>query len=132
LYEVVDSRFLVEHFYSTEAETKQKTSRKLRELIQRKEGLLPTIVIGETVQIVCGKIGKEEAEACYLSLIRSGLRIQDLDQDIARQAGLLKCRYRNIPMGDCIIAATAIINKARVISDDQHFDDIKETKRGWI
>jgi len=129
---VVDSRFLVEHFYSTEAETKRKTSKKLRELIQRKEGLLPTIVIGETVRIVCEKVGKAEAETCYLSLIRSGLRIQDLNRDIAKQAGLLKCQHRNIPMGDCIIASTAIINQARVLSDDPHFDLIKEIKHSWI
>jgi predicted nucleic acid-binding protein len=132
LNEVVDSPFLVEHFYSTEAETKRTTSKKLRELIQRKQGLLPTIVIGETVRIVCEKVGKEEAETCYLSLIRSGLRIQDLDRDIAKQAGLLKCQHRNIPMGDCIIASTAIINQARVLSDDPHFDLIKEVKHSWI
>lgn len=130
--EVVDTRFLIEHLYSTEGEIKQKTSKKLRELIQHKEGLLPTIVIGETVQIVCQKVGKEEAEACYLSLIRSGLQIVDLNRDIAKEAGLLKCRSKNMPIGDCIIAATAIINTARILSDDQHFDDIKETKRIWI
>ena len=130
--EVLDSCFLIEHFYSTNTEIRQKTSRKLRELIKSREGLLPTIVIGEVVRIVCEKVGKEEAEACYLSLIRSGLRIQDLSQDIARQAGLLKCRYRNISMGDCIIASSAIVNKARVVSDDTHFDLMKEVKRGWI
>ena len=130
--EVIDSRFLIEHFYSDEAETKRKTSLKLRELIQRREGLLPTIVIGETVQVICQNVGREEAEACYLSIIRSGLRVQDLNKDIARQTGLLKCRYRKIPMGDCVIASTAMINQAMVLSDDPHFDAIKELKRTWI
>jgi predicted nucleic acid-binding protein len=132
LKEIIDTRFLVEYFYSAEAETKHKASKKLRELTKRKEGLLPTIVIGETVHIVCEKVGKEDAESCYLSLVRSGLQIQDLNQEIARQAGLLKCRHRNIPMGDCIIAATAITNKAKVLSDDPHFDAVKEIKRTWI
>jgi len=132
LKEVVDSRFLVEHYYSTRTETKQKTSKKLRELIQHNEGLLPTIVISETVQTVCESIGRREAETCYLSLIASGLQIQDLNPKIAKQAGLLKCQYRNIPMGDCIIASTAIINQAKILSDDPHFDNIKETKRSWI
>ena len=130
--EVVDSRFLVEHYYSTETETRQKTSKRLRELIQHNEGLLPTVVIGETVQTVCEKVGRQEAESCYLSLVASGLRIQDLNQEIARQAGLLKCRYRNVPMGDCVIASTALINQARILSDDPHFDLMKETKRSWI
>ena len=130
--EVVDTRFLIEHLYSDQTETRRRTSEKLRELTKRKEGLLPTIVIGETVQMICEKIGKEEAEICYLSLIRSGLEIEDLNQNIAKEAGLLKCRHRNIPMGDCIIAATATINRAKVLSDDPHFDAIKEIKRTWI
>lgn len=130
--EVVDSRFLIEHYYSTEPETKQKTSRKLRELIQQREGLLPTIVISETVQLVCEKIGRQEASTCYLSIVESGLRIQDLNPRIAEGAGLLKCRYKKIPMGDCIIASTAVINQARVLSDDPHFDIMREVKRSWI
>ena len=130
--EVLDSRFLIEHYYSTNTETKQKTSKKLKELIQRKEGLLPTIVISETIKIICEKIGREEAEICYLSIIASGLQIQELNPKIAKQAGLLKCQYKNIPMGDCIIASTAIVNQAKILSDDPHFDTIKEAKRSWI
>lgn len=130
--EVVDTRFLIEHFYSDQTETRRKTSKKLRELIQHEEGLLPTIVICESVQVTCKKRGREEAEIRYLSLIRSGLKIQDLNKDIAREAGLLKCRHRSIPMGDCVIAAIAIVNKAKVLSDDPHFDAIKEIKRTWI
>lgn len=130
--EVVDTRFLIEHYHSDQTETKRKTSRKLKELTKQKEGLLPTIVISETLRVVCEKIGKEEADTCYLSLIGSGLQIQDLDQEIAKEAGLLKCRHRDIPMGDCIIAATATTKKAKVLSDDSHYDKIKEVKRTWI
>jgi len=132
LKEVIDTRFLMEHYYSIEIETKQKTSRKFGELIRRNEGILSTIVICETVQIIYEKIGRQEAETCYLSIITSGLQIQDLTPTVARQAGLLKCQYRNISMGDCIIASTAIVNQAKVLSDDPHFDDIKEIKRTWI
>jgi len=132
LKEVLDSRFLIEHYYSTNIETKQKTSKKLRELIQHNQGLLPTIVISETIKMICEKVGREEAELCYLSIIASGLQIQNLNPTIAKQAGLLKCQYKNTPMGDCIIASTAIINQAKILSDDPHFDSIKETKRSWI
>jgi len=132
LSEVIDTRFLVEYFYSMETERRRKTSRKLKELTERKEGILPTIVLSEIIQLTCEKRGKEEAEARYLVLLGSGLQIQDLNQNIAKESGLLRCRYRNISMGDCIIAATAITNKAKVISDDPHFDVIKEVKRVWI
>ena len=129
---VLDSRFVMEYFYSDIQETKQNATKKLKEIIQRKEGILPTIVISETVQTVCEQIGREEAEICYASLTQSGLKIQSLNAPIARQAGLLRSKYRNIPMGDCIIAATAIANQAIVLSDDPHFDSIEETKRNWI
>ncbi len=129
---VLDSRFIMEYFYSDKTETKQKATKKLKDLIQRKEGILPTIVISETIQTICEKIGKEEAEICYANLTQSGLKIQNLTSPIAKQAGLLRSKYRNIPMGDCIIAATAIANQAIILSDDPHFDTIQETKRSWI
>ena len=129
---MLDSRFIMEYFYSDKNEIKQKATKKLKDLIQRKEGILPTIVISETIQTICEKIGKEEAEICYANLTQSGLKIQNLTPPIAKQAGLLRSKYRNIPMGDCIIAATSIANQATILSDDPHFDSISETKRSWI
>ncbi len=129
---VLDSRFVMEYFYSDKTETKQKATKKLKDLIQRKEGILPTIVISETIQTICEQIGKEEAEICYANLTQSGLKIQSLTSPLAKQAGLLRSKYRNIPMGDCIIAATAIANQATILSDDPHFDAIQETKKSWI
>jgi predicted nucleic acid-binding protein len=129
---VLDSRFIMEFFYSDKIETKQKATKKLKDLIQRKEGILPTIVISETIQTICEQIGKEEAEICYANLTQSSLKIQTLTSLIAKQAGLLRSKYRNIPMGDCIIAATAIANQASILSDDPHFDAIEETERNWI
>ena len=90
------------------------------------------MVIAEIAKITCGRQGKEMAESHYQALIQSGLQIQNLTPPIAQQAGLLKCSYQNLPMGDCIIAATAMINHAKVLSDDPHFDAIKELKRIWI
>jgi len=132
LKEVLDTRFLIEHYYTTGTETKQKTSRKLRELVQHKKGIIPTIVVSETIQTVCNNIGKDEAENCYQALLTSGLQIINLTTTIAKQTGLIKCQHKNIPMGDCIIAATAIANQARILSDDPHYDIIREVKRTWI
>ncbi|HML03731.1 MAG TPA: PIN domain-containing protein [Candidatus Bathyarchaeia archaeon] len=130
--EILDTRFFTEHFYSGRVETQQKTTRRLRELVHRNEGILPTIVISEVVQVTCEKRGRELAEARYHALIESGLQIETLTPTIARQAGIIKCQHKNIPMGDCIIAATAITNQARILTDDPHYKTIKETKSTWI
>jgi len=132
LKEVIDARFLREYFYSADVEIKGKTDRRLKNLIAKNEGILPTIVIAEIIQITCEIRGKDMAESRYQALIQSGIEIQNLTPPIAQQAGLYKCQYKNLPMGDCIIAATAILNHARIISDDPHFDCITETKRIWI
>ncbi len=130
--EVLDTRFLVEYFYATREETKKKTVTRLKELIAKNEGILPTIVIAEIIQVTCEKKGKDIAESRYQAIVQSGLQIQSLTSPIAKHAGLLKSKYKNVPIGDCVIAATAIANQARILSDDPHFDDIKETKRTWI
>jgi predicted nucleic acid-binding protein len=132
LKEVLDTRFLREYFYATDEEAKQKTSQKLKTLLSKSEGILPTIVIAEITQITCEIRGKDIAKSRYQALIQSGLQIENLTPNIAQQAGLLKCAYKNLPIGDCIIAATAIENHAKILSDDPHFDYIKDTKRVWI
>ena len=84
------------------------------------------------VQITCGRLGKDMAVSLFQALIQSGLEIQSLTPQISQQAGMYKCVFKNLPMSDCIIAATALVNNARILSDDQHFDSIDEVKRVWI
>jgi PIN domain nuclease of toxin-antitoxin system len=72
------------------------------------------------------------AESRYQALTQSGLQIQTLTPPIAKHTGMLKCKYKDVPIGDCIIVATAIENHARILSDDPHFDGVKETKHIWI
>ena len=130
--EVIDSRFLLEYFLSDNQETKSKTSKRLRSMMEKRTGILPTIVVTEIVRYVSDKRGKEEATIRYLSLKRSGLTIADLTAEIAREAGLLKSIHPNIPTGDCIIAATAMAKKAKILSDDHHYDEIKGVTRTWL
>jgi predicted nucleic acid-binding protein len=129
---VLDSRFLLEFFYSEDPKIRQKANQKMKELAQTSSGIIPTIVILEITQFICSKEGKAGADRVYLAINASGLKIESLSSSIAKEAGFLKSLYKHIPVGDCIIAATAIRNQARIISDDPHFDSIKETKRTWL
>jgi len=104
----------------------------MRELTQNCNGIIPTIVILEITRIIAEKEGKEKAEMVYLWLNSLGVKIESLSPSIAKEAGILKCTYRHVPTGDCVIAATAIRNQARILSDDPHFDEIEETKRIWL
>ena len=130
--QVLDSRFLVEYYYSEDKEIRHKTNQKMRELTQTSNGIIPTIVISETIQLICSREGKEKAEMIYLSIITSKIKMESLSPSIAKEAGILKSTYKQVPLADCIIAQTAIKNQARIISDDSHFDNIKETKRTWL
>jgi predicted nucleic acid-binding protein len=132
LKHVLDSRFLIEYYYSQNIDTKQKANQKMRELIKNRTGIIPTIVICETIQLIYSREGKEKADMIYLSIVSSGIKIDNLSPSTAKVAGILKSTYKNIPIGDCIIAATAINNQARILSDDPHFDLMKETKRTWL
>jgi len=129
---VLDSRFLIEYYYSQNPEIKQKFNQKLRELIRTSNGIVPTIVICETIQLIFSREGKQKADMIYLSIVSSGMKIENLSPSIAKDAGILKSTYKHIPIGDCIIAASAINNQARILSDDPHFDLIKEAKRTWL
>ena len=129
---VLDSSFLIEYYYSQNPEIKQKSNQKLRELIRTNNGIVPTIVICETIQLIFSREGKQKADMIYLSIVSSGMKIENLSPSIAKDAGILKSTYKNIPIGDCIIAASAINNQARILSDDPHFDLIKEVKRTWL
>ena len=130
--QVLDSRFLIEYYYSDDEETRKKVNCRVKELIATGNGIIPTIVICETIQLICTREGKQKAEMIYLSIMASGMKIESLSSLIAKEAGILKSIHKHVPMGDCIIAATAIRNQARIISDDPHFDSIDETKRTWL
>ena len=129
---VLDSRFLIEYYYSQNLDTKQKANQKMREMIKNSDGIIPTIVICETIQLIYSREGKQKADMIYLSIVSSGIKIESLSSSIAKDAGILKSTYKHIPIGDCIIAATAISNQAMILSDDPHFDLIKETKKTWL
>lgn len=130
--QVLDTRFFVEYHYSQDVEIRKKALQKIKELLQNCNGVIPTIVVLETIRIVAQREGKENAEMVYIWLTTIGIKIENLSPSIAKEAGILKSIYTHLPTGDCIIAATAIKNQAKIISDDTHFDFIKETRRTWL
>ena len=126
---VLDTTFLVLHYFSNDEGTLTKTRETLR--ISRKLGnraILPTIVLAEFYAQTYKRTGKEVADKHFREVVNSGLTIIPLTEQISYQAGLLRAKYQEkVPWGDCIVAATAVQNKARfVVTEDPHLMEIKE------
>jgi predicted nucleic acid-binding protein len=126
---VLDTTFLVLHYFSDDEDILTRTRETLR--ISRKLGnraILPTIVLAEFYAQTYKRAGKSIADKHFRELLDSGLVIVPLTEQISYQAGLLRAKYQEkVPWGDCIVAGTAIQNKAKfVVTEDMHLKGIKE------
>jgi predicted nucleic acid-binding protein len=126
---VLDTTFLVLHYFSDDEDILTKTRETLR--ISRKLGnraILPTIVLAEFYAQTYKRAGKSIADKHFRELVDSGLVIVPLTERISYQAGFLRAKYQEkVPWGDCIVAGTAVQNKAKfVVTEDMHLMGIRE------
>jgi predicted nucleic acid-binding protein len=126
---VLDATFLVVHYFSDEATVLAKTREILR--TSRKQGnkaIVPTIVLAEFYTQTYKRTGREVADKYFREIVNSGLNISPLTQEISYHAGLLRAKYKEkLPWGDCIVAATAVRNKAElVVTENPHFAELRE------
>ena len=128
----VDTRFFLTHFLAGSEELKSRTRKKMQEL-QQERAIVPTIVIHEVYKFEHENVGRDVAELRVATILRSNFSILELSSQIAIISGRLRCKYRTLPTADSIIAATAMeVKSLRVLSDDPHFQRIKEIKTEWV
>jgi predicted nucleic acid-binding protein len=132
LKEILDSKFLLTHYGAKDEEVLSRTRTKLAALRKERRGVLPSIVIAEVANAICQAAGRTEALAKLKALEHAGLEVVQLDAELAREAGFLQCVYRDLPLADCVIAATALRLRGRVVSDDPHFSKIRGLRTTWI
>jgi predicted nucleic acid-binding protein len=132
LKEILDSKFLLTHYGAKDEEVLSRTRTKLAALRKERRGVLPSIVIAEVANAICQEAGRAEALAKIRALEHAGLEVVQLDPELAREAGFLQCLHRDLPMADCVIAATALRLRGRVVSDDPHFSIVKGLRTIWI
>jgi predicted nucleic acid-binding protein len=131
---IVDTRFLIVSL-SSEDEKFKKWARAILETLQGKAnlGIVPSIVILEFYKTQLENLGKDVAEIRVNSILKSNLKVINLDTSIAIEAAKLRCKYAELPTADAIIAATAIKTSSEsVLTDDKHIKQIKETKTRWL
>lgn len=126
---VLDTTFFVLHYFSNDSDIQAKSKEILR-LCRRlgNKGILPTIVLAEFYAQAAKRAGREEAKKLFNEMLNADLDIVDMDVAIAERAASLRHKYQEkVPWGDCIVAASGINNKSNIIiSEDPHFDEIKE------
>jgi predicted nucleic acid-binding protein len=123
---VYDSRFFVELFYAKDEDSR----RRIREEKNCKEKYVSTVSIHEVYRLSLVREGRETAKL-RVALMKKGFQVVPVDDQIAQSSAELRKKY-NLSMGDSMIAATAASLKAICITDDPHFQQIKEIQTAWL
>ena len=118
---VLDSFAWVEYFLGSNH------GEKVKDFIESKKCVTPTIVIAE----LSAKYSNDKTDFTdKLKFIKFNSKIMFLTDEIAELAGKIKIQQRktkkDFGFADSIIFATALLCNARVISGGPHFEDIKE------
>jgi len=130
---IFETRFFV-HFFATPDVL---AHRRLVELMRRYDRrLVSAITLFEIYKLSLEKEGRETAET-RVSRIRDEFEVVPVDDPIAVRGAQLKHAMKvrkneDIPMADCLIAATGALSKAVCITDSPHFEGIPEVRRRWI
>ncbi|MGQ9543915.1 MAG: PIN domain-containing protein [Candidatus Bathyarchaeia archaeon] len=127
----VDTRFFLTHYLADTDQLKAKATRKMVEL-QREAAIVPTIALHEVYKFMHDHVGKDVAQLRVNSIMTSPFKIVDLTAKIAVTPANLRCRYRDLPIADSIVAATSETKSRRVLSDDSHFKKIREIQYEWF
>ena len=92
---VLDTTFLILHYFSDDATMTAKTREVLkgsRELGNK--GIVPTIVLAEFYAQTYKTAGRDVADKYFREIADSGLEIAPLAQEISYRAGLLRPKYQ--------------------------------------
>jgi predicted nucleic acid-binding protein len=122
---VYDTRFFADSYYSKD----ESLLKKIRAHRARKR-YVSAIVVHEVYNLAIQREGLETAKN-QVAHLRDEFEVVPVDDQIAETSAELRHKY-HLSMGDSMIAATAFVLKAVCISDDLHFEQIKEIETAWI
>jgi predicted nucleic acid-binding protein len=123
---VYDTRFFIEYFYSKDKNTLKKLT---ENLIHTRKRVISTVTIYEIYKLILSREGRDVAKY-RTDVITRDFQVENLTPEIAIRAAEINHGTGN-PMADSVIAATAQIENAPVITDDPHFEKIINLKTHW-
>ncbi len=102
---------------------------KVMEVLEKDSSEVWTCAV--TLAEVVSKVAREgrDVEAAYTMLL-SNSQIVDADEELSKQAGIMHCqmrmRVKDFGLADAYVLATARRLKAKVLTGDVHFKDVKD------
>jgi predicted nucleic acid-binding protein len=123
---IYDTRFFSALYYSEDMDIQER----VRKQKHRGEKFVSTVVIHEIYKLALSREGRETAKH-IVAFVKQNFKVVSVDDQIAQISAELRQKYR-LSMGDSMIAATADVLKAVCVSDDPHFQQIKEIRTEWI
>lgn len=125
---VFDTRFFIEHYYSSDVKVLHRTKEELKR--RAKERYISALVIHEVFWLTLER-EKPEVAVLRTDLLEKDFKVVKVDAQIAKSSAELRHKYK-ISMADSVIAATALLLKAMCLSDDPHLETVREIKTKWI
>jgi predicted nucleic acid-binding protein len=123
---VYDTRFFSALYYSKD----ERLLQRIREEKRRQEKFISTVVIHEVYRLSLQREGRETA-MLRIALLKQDFKVIPVTAEIAEISAELRQKHQ-LSMGDSMIAATASSLKALCVTDDPHFNRVKEIKTTWI
>ena len=94
--------------------------------------LIGTVNLGEVWYQVARKSSEKRADETVAELQKAGVRVEDVDWELARLAAGFKAKYR-LAYADCFAAALSRREGAEVLTGDPEFSQLeKEIKVRWL
>ncbi len=124
---VYDTRFFAEYFYTTDKELLRRMKNYLG---TTKKRYISSVSIHEIYRLVLSTEGRKTAKE-RIKILAQDFRVVDVDTKLAVLSAELRQKYR-VPMADSMIAATALALRAPVVTDDEHFDRMREIRTKWF
>ena len=89
-------------------------------------GLVSCANLAEFYYKVCEALGKDVAELRCRRILASRVEVISLDEELALEAGSLKCHYRRLSLADCITLALARAEGAVLLTTDRELAKTRE------
>jgi len=94
-----------------------------------KRGSIAAVNLSEFYYKTCQKLGKSTADIRYYQVRNTKLAVVETDAELARNAGLEKCRQQaDLSLADCYALAAAKRLKATLLTTDSELSKVKDVR----